>query len=65
MEQLPFPVRINKYLATTRKSTRRQVDELIVKKRVFINGKLAVLGDKVQEHDVVEVRDPVKRGQKQ
>ena len=37
-------------------STRRAVDELIKKKRVFINGRLAVLGDKVDEGDKVEVR---------
>lgn len=51
-----FPMRINKYLALQGYATRRQADELVTKKRVFINGRLAVLGDKVQEGDEVEVR---------
>lgn len=49
-------MRINKYLALQKHSTRRGADELIVKKQVFINGRLAVLGDKVKETDKVEVR---------
>lgn len=49
-------MRINKYLALQKRSTRREADELIKKKRVFINGRLAVLGEKVKEGDRVEVR---------
>lgn len=51
-----YPMRINKYLALKQISTRRGADELIEKKKVFINGKLAVLGSKVNETDQVEVR---------
>jgi 23S rRNA pseudouridine2604 synthase len=51
-----FPMRINQYLAHQGLSTRRGGDDLIVRKKVFINGRLAVLGDKVNEGDVVEVR---------
>lgn len=51
-----FPMRINKFLALKKQSTRRGADELIEKKQVFINGQLAVLGDKVNENDNVEVR---------
>ncbi|MEX2010447.1 MAG: pseudouridine synthase [Parcubacteria group bacterium] len=51
-----YPMRINKYLAHTKRSTRRGADELIKKSQVFINGKVAVLGDKVMENDQVEVR---------
>ncbi len=51
-----YPMRINKYLALKKHSTRRGADELITKKQVFLNGKLAVLGDKVSETDRVEVR---------
>ncbi|MST03992.1 MAG: rRNA pseudouridine synthase [Candidatus Pacebacteria bacterium] len=51
-----YPMRINKYLALKQYSTRRGADELISTKKVFINGKLAVLGDKVQEKDKVEVK---------
>ena len=49
-------MRINKYLAEKKISTRRGADELIKEKKVFINGKLAVLGSQVEEKDVVEVR---------
>jgi 23S rRNA pseudouridine2604 synthase len=55
-ENIIFPMRINRYLALHKHSTRRGADELIKKKLVFLNGRLAVLGDKVQELDVVEVR---------
>lgn len=56
MEKPIFPMRINKYLALNKHSTRRGADELISKKQVFINDRLAVLGDKVNENDQVEVR---------
>ena len=49
-------MRINKYLALKKISTRRGADELVVNKKVFINGKLAVLGSKVNETDIVEVK---------
>lgn len=51
-----FPMRINKYLAMKNHSTRRGADELIKKNLVLINGRFAVLGDKVNEDDAVEVR---------
>ncbi len=50
-------IRINQYLAQQNYATRRGGDELVTKKKVFINGRLAVLGDRVQEGDVVEVRN--------
>ena len=56
MEESTFPMRINKYLALKKYSTRRGADEIIRKKQVFINGRLAVLGDKVQASDKVEVK---------
>jgi len=57
---LKYPMRINQYLAKQKKATRRDADMFIQKKRVFINGKLAVLGDKVNENDKVEVRALIK-----
>lgn len=51
-----YPMRINKYLAFKKISTRREADLLVEDKKVFINGKLAVLGSKVNEVDVVKVR---------
>jgi 23S rRNA pseudouridine2604 synthase len=56
-----FPMRINQYLAIKNFSTRRGGDELVAKKKVFINGRLAVLGDKVNEGDTVEVRNHVSK----
>jgi 23S rRNA pseudouridine2604 synthase len=57
-EEVPvtFPMRINKYLALKKYSTRRGADEIIAKGQVLINGKVAVLGSKVQKEDKVEVR---------
>ena len=52
-----YPMRINKYLAREGISTRRGADELIARGKVFINGRAAVLGDKVQKSDRVELRD--------
>ncbi|HEY4513124.1 MAG TPA: pseudouridine synthase [Candidatus Paceibacterota bacterium] len=51
-----YPMRINKYLALKKISTRREADDLVQNKKVFINGRLALLGDKVNENDKVEVR---------
>ncbi len=51
-----FPMRINKYLAWKGFSTRKGADELIQKRAVTINGRLAILGDQVQESDNVELR---------
>lgn len=51
-----YPMRINKYLALKKYATRKGGDELVEKKKVYINGRLAVFGDKVQENDLVEVR---------
>ena len=49
-------MRINKYLALKKISTRRGADLLVADKKVFINGKLALLGSKVNEKDLVEVK---------
>lgn len=51
-----YPMRINKYLAHKGVATRTGVDELIRSHKVLINGKVAVLGDKVLETDKIEVR---------
>jgi pseudouridine synthase len=49
-------MRINKYLALKNYASRRGADELIKKRQVTINGKVAHLGDHVQISDTVEVR---------
>ncbi len=51
-----FPMRINKYLALQKYCTRREADTLVEKGLVSINRRRAVLGDKVQEGDKVEVK---------
>lgn len=51
-----YPMRINKYLAHKGVATRTGVDDLIKHSKVLINGKVAKLGDKVLEKDLVEVR---------
>ena len=51
-----FPMRINKYLALRGISTRRGADSLIERGFVTINGTKAILGDKVEREDKVEVR---------
>ena len=48
-------MRINKYLAHKGIATRRAADEFIKSGEVKINGKMAVLGDKVLENDKVTV----------
>lgn len=55
-EKPQYPMRINKYLASKKYCTRREADEMIRKGQVFLNGRLAVLGDKVVEKDVVEIK---------
>ncbi|MBY0294331.1 rRNA pseudouridine synthase [Patescibacteria group bacterium] len=57
-EEPSFPMRINKYLAFKKHSTRREADVLIERKLVTINGVHARLGDKVLEADVVKVDAP-------
>jgi 23S rRNA pseudouridine2604 synthase len=51
-----YPMRINKYLSHKGLATRKGVDELIQSKKILINGRVAVLGDKVLETDNVTVR---------
>lgn len=55
-----YPMRINKYLAHQRLCTRKEADVLVAEGKVLINGKRAVLGDKVNETDKVETRFRVK-----
>ena len=56
-----FPMRINKYLASKKYSTRREGDEMVKKGKVLINGRVALLGDKVSEGDRVEIRFRLKK----
>lgn len=49
--------RLNKYLALRLDISRREADELISDGHVNINGKRAVLGERVVEGDIVAVKD--------
>ncbi len=56
MEQITYPVRINKYLALVGEETRRGADPLVKAGLVLINGKRAEPGQWVNEGDRVEVK---------
>lgn len=64
MEEIIYPIRINRYLALKNYSSRREADALIQKGIVKINGRVAGLGDKVNENDKVEVNTKAKDGLK-
>ncbi len=59
-EHIPFPVRINRYLALRGLTTRRAADGLIAAGRVFVNGRPAVLGMCVTAEDHVEIQGEVR-----
>ena len=50
-----YPMRINRYLALKKYCTRREADALVSAGKVTINGRRAVLGDKVSEKDKIDV----------
>lgn len=52
-------IRINKFLADMHGLSRRSADKVIESGKVFINGRKAVLGDKVKPEDNVEVRKKI------
>ena len=49
-------MRINRYLALKKYCTRREADALVSAGKVTINGRRAVLGDKVSEKDKIDVK---------
>ena len=55
MERIEYPIRINRYLLLKNLCSRREADRLIESGKVTVNGAPAVLGQKVQEDDIVEV----------
>ncbi|HPN96286.1 MAG TPA: pseudouridine synthase [Candidatus Moranbacteria bacterium] len=54
-------MRINKYLAQKNVASRREADALIKSGKVTINGRKAVLGDKIEEADLVEINPDFKK----
>ncbi len=55
MEELNYPIRINRYLALNNYCSRREADTYIEKGLVLVNGKKAKIGDKVFEKDKIEL----------
>jgi len=58
---MSFPVRINKYLAEQKIASRREADVMIEKKQVIVNGKVAVLGQMVEDGDKVQISGTLKK----
>ena len=48
-------VRLNKYLAERKIASRREADVLIAEGKVLVNGKKAVIGQKVSDDDIVRL----------
>lgn len=57
-------VRLNKFIAESGVASRRAADRLVEEGRVTINGRTAVLGDKVSEGDTVTVDGKVLTGKR-
>jgi len=55
MDAITYPIRINRYLLLKNLCSRREADRLIEQGKIKINGSVAVLGQKVNKGDVVEV----------
>ncbi len=59
-EDITYPIRINRYLFLKGYCSRRKADQLITEGQITINGKRAVLGQKVNQKDNVEISKRVK-----
>lgn len=58
--EIIFPIRINRYLYLKNYCSRRQADILIEKGLIKINGNTAIIGQKVEQGDLVTVANSVK-----
>lgn len=58
---MTFPVRINKYLSEQKIASRREADTLIEAKKVLVNGKVATLGQMIEEGDKVKITGESKK----
>jgi 23S rRNA pseudouridine2604 synthase len=54
---MEFPIRINKYLRDKNLASRREADKLVEAGLVFINGKRAESGQKVNEADKITLKE--------
>lgn len=55
-----YPMRLNKYLAHQGTASRREADTLIEQGFVLVNGKVAVVGQKVERSDTVTMKGSTK-----
>ena len=60
-QNIEFPIRINRYLFLKGYCSRRKADALIQEGDVKINGKRAILGQKVNENDKIELTSKIKK----
>lgn len=56
---IEYPIRINRYLYLTNFCSRRKADELIKMGLIKINGKKAVLGQKITAQDNIEIAQKI------
>ena len=63
-KEIIYPVRINKYLAYNNFCTRREADAVIKSGRVKVNGRMAIVGQKVNEGDRVDVQKDTRKKKK-
>ena len=61
MEEIIYPIRINRYLFLKEYCSRRKADEFIKGGEVTINGVKAMLGQKVNASDIVEVTKKIRK----
>lgn len=59
--EIEYPIRLNRYLYLKNYCSRRQADAFIEKGLVKINGKKAILGQKINKEDVVEVHSIIEK----
>lgn len=59
MEHIEYPIRINRFLYLQNLCSRRQADKFIEQGLVLINGKKAVIGQKVNKGDKVQVAENI------
>jgi 23S rRNA pseudouridine2604 synthase len=59
MEKIEYPIRINRFLYLNKICSRRQADRFIEQGLVKINGEIAVLGQKINEDDKIEIAEEI------
>ncbi len=58
------PIRLQKHLSEQGICSRREAEQMIQNKRIKINGKIALLGDKISPNDIVEIDNEVQKTKK-